>query len=78
MLSDGASGDIVRLIMHIARELKLVVIAEGVEDPAQSTHLVNLGCELGQGFYFSKAVEAGTAQQLLSKTGLEASAAGQH
>ena len=78
MLSDGASGDIVRLIMHFARELKLVVIAEGVEDPAQSTHLVNLGCELGQGFYFSKAVEAGTAQQLLSKTGLEASAAGQH
>jgi diguanylate cyclase (GGDEF)-like protein/PAS domain S-box-containing protein len=67
MLTDPASNDILRLIMHVARELKLVVIAEGIEDPAQSKHLADLGCEFGQGFYFSKAVEAKTAQQLLNQ-----------
>jgi EAL domain-containing protein (putative c-di-GMP-specific phosphodiesterase class I) len=67
MLSDPASNDILRLIMHVARELKLVVIAEGIEDPAQSKHLADLGCEFGQGFYFSKAVDARAAQQLLNQ-----------
>jgi diguanylate cyclase (GGDEF)-like protein/PAS domain S-box-containing protein len=66
MLSDPASNDILRLIMHVARELKLVVIAEGVEDSSQSKHLATLGCEFGQGFFFSKAVEARVAQQLLN------------
>jgi len=65
MLSDPASKDIVRLIMHVARELNLIVIAEGVENPAQSMHLAELGCEFGQGFLYSKAVEARIAQQML-------------
>lgn len=67
MLSDAASNDIVRFILHIARELKLVVIAEGIENAEQSRHLAELGCELGQGFFFSKAVDAIAAQQLLNK-----------
>lgn len=76
MLADHASNDIVRLIMHVARELKLVVIAEGVENEAQSSHLADLGCELGQGFYFSKVVEAKTAQLALGRGGTATAGAG--
>lgn len=74
MLKDAASNDIVRLIMHIARELKLVVIAEGIEDTAQSRQLSSLRCEFGQGFLFSKPVEAKTAEQLLHRNAFGASA----
>jgi EAL domain-containing protein (putative c-di-GMP-specific phosphodiesterase class I) len=66
MRSDRASTDILQLIMHVARELDLTVVAEGIEEVAQVNHLVNLGCELGQGYYFSKSLEAKLAQQLLS------------
>jgi diguanylate cyclase (GGDEF)-like protein/PAS domain S-box-containing protein len=66
MRSDRASADILQVIMHVARELDLTVVAEGIEEVAQVNHLVNLGCELGQGYYFSKSLDAKLAQQLLS------------
>jgi len=67
MRSDRASTDILRFIMHLAHELDLTVIAEGIEEVAHVKHLVNLGCELGQGYYFAKSLEAKMAQQLLSQ-----------
>lgn len=67
MLSDRGSTDILRLIMHVAHKLDLTVIAEGIEEVAQMKHLLNLGCELGQGYYFSKPVEAKLGKQLLSQ-----------
>ena len=70
MRSDRASTDILRLIMHLAHELDLTVIAEGIEEVAHVKHLVNLGCELGQGYYFAKSLEAKLAQQLLSQPNL--------
>ena len=57
MLSDRGSSDILHLIMQVAQKLNLTVIAEGIEEVAQVKYLVNLGCELGQGYYFSKTLE---------------------
>jgi diguanylate cyclase len=34
--------------------LGLQLIAEGVETPAQASHLIDLGCELGQGFLYAR------------------------
>ncbi len=76
MLSDRASSDILRLVTDVARELKLTVIAEGIEEPAQVRHLLNFGCELGQGYFFSKALEAESAEQLLSGLNVRAQALG--
>jgi EAL domain-containing protein (putative c-di-GMP-specific phosphodiesterase class I) len=42
------------------------VIAEGVETADQIEELRSLGCELAQGFYFSKAVETETAGNLIA------------
>jgi EAL domain-containing protein (putative c-di-GMP-specific phosphodiesterase class I) len=42
------------------------VIAEGVETAAQVAHLRGLDCDVGQGFYFSEAVDAETATGLIT------------
>jgi diguanylate cyclase (GGDEF)-like protein/PAS domain S-box-containing protein len=43
-----------RSIIDLAHALKLQVIAEGVESHAQMVILTNLGCDLAQGYLFSK------------------------
>ena len=47
---------IVRSVVHMAEGLDLQSIAEGIETTAQLGLLRDLGCELGQGFLFSRPV----------------------
>jgi diguanylate cyclase (GGDEF)-like protein/PAS domain S-box-containing protein len=47
---------IVRSVMDMANSLDLQSIAEGIETPAQLELIRELGCELGQGFLFSRPV----------------------
>ena len=58
-IADGVVGDemlreIVRSVVHLARQLSLKVLIEGVEDSEQVTLLENLGVHYYQGYYFSK------------------------
>ena len=46
----------VELILEIARYLKVPVIAEGVETKEQYELLKNAGCDIIQGYYFSKPI----------------------
>lgn len=52
---DTQQAEIVRIILMLAETVGIDVIAEGVETHAQSRLLSSLGCELGQGWLFSKA-----------------------
>lgn len=45
---------LVALILDIARNLKIPVVAEGVETEAQIKLLKDLGCAVVQGYYFSR------------------------
>ena len=47
---------IVKTVIGLAKNLGLMVIAEGVEEPSQVQFLKNHGCEMMQGYYFSKPV----------------------
>ena len=49
---------LVQLILGIGRNLKIPVIAEGVETEAQLRLLKQMGCALVQGYYFSKPLPA--------------------
>jgi diguanylate cyclase (GGDEF)-like protein/PAS domain S-box-containing protein len=44
-------------IIALGDSLKLDVVAEGVERPEQMASLQSLGCELGQGFLFARALD---------------------
>jgi diguanylate cyclase (GGDEF)-like protein/PAS domain S-box-containing protein len=61
----SSEGCIVPAIVSMAKELKLNIIAEGVETEDQRDYLDSLGCGLMQGFLFSAAVPADTATQMM-------------
>ncbi|GAC1493158.1 MAG: hypothetical protein NVS2B8_10920 [Vulcanimicrobiaceae bacterium] len=52
-----ADPDIVRAIISLAHSLQIDVIAEGIETDAQRLALVDLGCDAGQGYLFSRPLE---------------------
>jgi len=54
----GESLEIVRSIITLAHSLGKQVIAEGVETGEQLALLRSLGCEYGQGYFFSKPLPA--------------------
>jgi len=64
--SDPESRAIVEAILNLARRLRMTVVAEGIENEEQRAQLVDLGCNSGQGFLFSKPVAAENAEQLLT------------
>ena len=66
MDTDSEKAEITRTIIALAHNLRLEVIAEGIETEAQLTALKRMGCEHGQGYYFSKPVDALTARGLLA------------
>jgi EAL domain-containing protein (putative c-di-GMP-specific phosphodiesterase class I) len=45
--------------------MNLLVIAQGIETARQLERLGELGCEFGQGYYFSPPLEAKAALQFL-------------
>ena len=53
-------------IVGVARGLGLRVLAEGVETPEQLERVKALGCDLAQGYYFSKPLPAEAAGELLA------------
>ena len=65
MDSDQKSEAIVRTILLLAQNLNIEVVAEGIETEAQLISLRQLGCETGQGYFFSKPVPAEAAALLL-------------
>ncbi|MET3131251.1 diguanylate cyclase (GGDEF)-like protein/PAS domain S-box-containing protein [Oxalobacteraceae bacterium GrIS 1.11] len=63
--SDAADAAIVVSIIALAHNLKLRVIAEGVETEAQLDYLRRHGCDEMQGYYFSRPLAAEQFEQLL-------------
>jgi diguanylate cyclase (GGDEF)-like protein/PAS domain S-box-containing protein len=51
-----ADSGLAAAIVTLGGTLNLQVVAEGIEMPEQLSSLLDLGCELGQGFLFAKAM----------------------
>jgi EAL domain-containing protein (putative c-di-GMP-specific phosphodiesterase class I) len=63
---DPESCAIVETIINLARSLHMTVVAEGIQNEEQRIKLLELGCETGQGFLFSKPVAAEAAEHALA------------
>jgi diguanylate cyclase (GGDEF)-like protein/PAS domain S-box-containing protein len=58
MLTSDADAAIVRTVIDLAHNLGKQVCAEGVEDAETMRRLEEMGCDLAQGYYISRAVPA--------------------
>lgn len=65
---DEKTQNLVRSIITIGRDLKLSILAEGVEEEAQLAMLSQLGCDLIQGYYYSKPLKKADLIEFLSNT----------
>jgi EAL domain-containing protein (putative c-di-GMP-specific phosphodiesterase class I) len=51
---DAQDMELVKIIIHIAHQFGLSVVAEGVEDRQSLDKLRELGCDYAQGYYISR------------------------
>jgi len=59
---------LVRMIISLAHELGLEVVAEGVETELQRAALIALGCGAAQGYLFSAGVDEALAREMVGRT----------
>jgi diguanylate cyclase len=52
--SDILGGPIAAMVIELGRNLKLSVIAEGVETQRQADTLRLMGCDVGQGYFYGR------------------------
>ena len=71
MEDDDSTAVLTSSIVQLARNLGLEPLAEGIETEEQRRFLLIHGCELGQGFHFSRPVPAGEIETLYRASGAD-------
>jgi diguanylate cyclase (GGDEF)-like protein/PAS domain S-box-containing protein len=69
LLIDRKDAAIAQTVIHLAQNLGLAVIAEGVESEAQRDHLERIGCHAYQGFLFGRPVPLEQFERRLRASG---------
>lgn len=67
MLDSEDNAIIVKTIIQLSKSLGMQVIAEGVETFEQEQFIIQLGCDEGQGYFYSKPASANEISALLCK-----------
>jgi diguanylate cyclase len=68
IVSRPEDASIVRAIVSLAHSLRLKVVAEGVETPAQLEFLKMAGCDEYQGYHFSRPLPAADFERLMRES----------
>jgi diguanylate cyclase (GGDEF)-like protein len=64
---DARASAIVRSTVDLAHSLGLQMVAEGVEDDESARLLADLGCDVAQGYHYSRPLPAGGLQEWLAR-----------
>jgi EAL domain-containing protein (putative c-di-GMP-specific phosphodiesterase class I) len=67
VLESVRNDTLLEAIVSLGHNLDMTMLAEGIETKAQLQRLQALGCELGQGYLFSRAVPASEVPAMLAK-----------
>ena len=70
MLDNPDDFSIVRALVQLGHDLKIKVVAEGVETERQSRALEQMGADLLQGYHFSAPVPALQIDRFLARGGV--------
>jgi diguanylate cyclase (GGDEF)-like protein len=73
---DSRNATVVRAAIHLASELGIECIAEGIENEKQVDFLIKAGCHHGQGYYFGKAMAAAEMTTFLKEAQAKVGRAG--
>ncbi|HEU5449617.1 MAG TPA: EAL domain-containing protein, partial [Acidimicrobiia bacterium] len=68
ILTSASDRAVVAAVVEMAVTLGVATVAEGVETPEQLEELRRLGCTYGQGYLFSRPVEAAEFGELLGRS----------
>ncbi len=71
LVSDPGGASLVRAIIELAHDFGLIAVAEGVEDREVTTVLRELGCDVAQGYLWSKPVSAADLDEVLERLAAE-------
>jgi EAL domain-containing protein (putative c-di-GMP-specific phosphodiesterase class I)/ActR/RegA family two-component response regulator len=77
----GAATDPTRRVicsasLHMAHQLQMKVVAEGIEDQEDWDFLAHLGCDIGQGYFIARPMPAAAVLDWLSAWGKKTGSAG--
>ena len=64
---DENANKLIASIISIAHGLGLEVVAEGVEEKYQADHLIALGCEYIQGYYYGRPMPQSEVAEIIKK-----------
>jgi EAL domain-containing protein (putative c-di-GMP-specific phosphodiesterase class I) len=65
--TDRASEHIVKAIIAMCDGLNLAVVAEGIEEKADADKLNELGCAMGQGYYYGRPADSAVTLRYLQE-----------
>ncbi|BBF43191.1 diguanylate cyclase/phosphodiesterase with PAS/PAC sensor(s) [Lachnospiraceae bacterium KM106-2] len=65
LMEDASDQKIIAAIIGLAQALGLVVVAEGVENEEQVAFLTNAGCDIVQGYWYSKPIPKEEAEDYI-------------
>lgn len=65
--NDERGGNILQSVVRMAKWLELPIISEGVENKEQADFLKSIGCNVVQGFYYSRPIPVADFEKLKQK-----------
>lgn len=72
-MREGKNADkgriVISAVVNLAKQLHFTIVAEGVETEEQSDFLQGIGCDIIQGYLFSRPVEESAFLNMLKKSG---------
>ncbi len=67
IVDNQRSRQMIELLVNLARQYQMTIVAEGIEQPEQATAALAMGIREGQGFYFSRPIPAKDLLSLLDE-----------